>query len=178
VAVVAPPMPLILDDASVSIDDGILDCVTNHLELSPDVTVVTITTLCGETDYPGAVKWSLVLTLEQSFDAGATEEILSAAVEGGVPVSFVIVPYKSKPIGPTNPSWSGMVIPQPYAPINGDAMGESTIDLEWSVVGQPVKSVTPEALDTALAASREATEARAEARAASRRVKAGTAAKD
>jgi hypothetical protein len=38
--------------------------------------------------------------------------------------------------------------------------------------------VTPEALDTALAASREATEARAEARASSRRVKAGTAAKD
>ena len=136
-------MPLILDDASVSIDDGILDCVTNHLELSPDVTVVTITTLCGETDYPGAVKWSLILTLEQSFDTGATEDILSAAVEGGVPVSFEIIPYKSQPIGPTNPSWSGMVIPKPYAPINGDAMGESTIDLEWSVVGAPIKSVTP-----------------------------------
>jgi hypothetical protein len=178
VAVVAPPMPLILDDASVSIDDGILDCVTNHLELSPDVTVVTITTLCGETDYPGAVKWSLVLTLEQSFDAGATEEILSGAVEGGVPVSFVIVPYKSQPISATNPSWSGMVIPQPYAPINGDAMGESTIDLEWSVVGQPVKSVTPEALDARLTEIRDAAETRTAARTASRRVKAGTGAKE
>jgi len=140
---VPPPMPLILDDASVSIDGQPLDCVTNHLELSPDVTVITIDTLCGSTDYPGAVKWSLVLTLEQSFDAGATEEVLSAAVEGGVPVAFEIIPYKSKPVGPTNPSWSGMVIPQPYAPINGDAMGESTIDLEWSVQGQPLKSVTP-----------------------------------
>jgi hypothetical protein len=35
------------------------------------------------------------------------------------------------------------VIPQPYSPINGDARAESTIDIEWSLVGEPVKSVTP-----------------------------------
>ena len=142
-AVTPPPQPVILNDASVSIDGAPLDCVTNHLELSPDVSSVTITTLCGETDYPGAVKWSLVLTLLQSFDAGATEEVLSGAVDGGVPVPFEIIPYKSQPVGPTNPSWSGMVVPEPYAPINGDAMAESTIDLEWSLTGPPVKSVTP-----------------------------------
>ena len=139
----AKPMPLILDDASVSIDGAALDCVTNHLELSPDVSTVTITTLCGETDYPGVVKWSLVLTLIQSLDAGATEDILSAAVDGGVPVPFEIIPRKSQTVSDTNPSWSGMVVPQPYAPINGDAGAESTIDLEWSLVGDPVKSVTP-----------------------------------
>ena len=142
-AVSAPPQPLILNDASVSIDGAILDCVTNHLELSPDTASVTITTLCGETDYPGATKWSLVLTLEQSFDAGATEDTLSAAVAGGVPVAFEIIPYKSQAISETNPSFSGMVVPKPYAPINGDAMAESTIDLEWSLTGPPVKSTTP-----------------------------------
>jgi len=142
-AATPPPMPLILDDASITIDNVALDCVTNHLELSPDVSVVTITTLCGETDYPGAVKWSLVLTLEQSFDVGATEDTLSAAVDAGVPVAFEIIPYKSRPVGPDNPSYSGMVIPKPYAPISGDAMAESTIDLEWSLTAPPVKSVTP-----------------------------------
>ena len=142
-AVTAPPLPLILDDASVSIDGAALDCVTNHLELSPDVSTVTITTLCGETDYPGAVKWSLVLTLQQSFDAGATEDILSAAVDGGVPVAFEIIPYKSQAVSATNPSYSGMVVPKPYAPINGDAMSESTIDLEWSLTGPPTKSIVP-----------------------------------
>jgi hypothetical protein len=142
-AVTAPPQPLILNDASISIDSAVLDCVTNHLELSPDTASVTITTLCGETDYPGATKWSLVLTLEQSFDVGATEEVLSGAVDGGVPVPFEIIPYKSQPISATNPSWSGMVVPKPYAPINGDAMAESTIDLEWSLVGPPVKSIVP-----------------------------------
>jgi len=139
----APPQPLILNDASVSIDGAVLDCVTNHLELSPDTASVTITTLCGETDYPGATKWSLVLTLEQSFDVGATEEVLSGAVDGGVPVAFEIIPYKSQPVSATNPSYSGMVVPQPYSPINGDAMAESTIDIEWSLVGPPVKSIVP-----------------------------------
>jgi len=144
-------MPLILDDASVSIDGAPLDCVTNHLELSPDVSVVTITTLCGETDYPGAVKWSLVLTLEQSLDAGATEDILSAAVDGGVPVAFEIIPRKSQAVSATNPSWSGMVVPKPYSPINGDAMSESTVEIDWSLVGDPVKSIVPGA--TTVAAS-------------------------
>jgi hypothetical protein len=146
-------MPLILDDASISIDGAALDCVTNHLELSPDVSVVTITTLCGETDYPGAVKWSLVLTLEQSLDVGATEEILSAAVDGGVPVPFEIIPYKSQPVSATNPSWSGMVVPKPYSPINGDAMAESTIDLEWSLTGPPVKSIVPGSTSTSRSTS-------------------------
>jgi hypothetical protein len=137
------PRPLILDDADLLIDGQTLACVTNHLELTPDTTVVTITTLCGETDYPGTVKWSLVATLVQSFDAAATEEVLSAAVEGGVPVPFEIIPRKSDPVGPTNPSWTGEVIPQAYSPINGDAGAESTIDLEWSLTGPPTKSVTP-----------------------------------
>jgi hypothetical protein len=153
-AVTAPPLPLILDDASITIDGQTLDCVTNHLELSPDVSLVTITTLCGETDYPGAVKWSLVLTLLQSFDAGATEEVLSGAVAAGVPVPFEIIPYKSQAVSATNPSFSGMVVPKPYAPINGDAMSESTIDLEWSLVGEPVKSETPLPLTTSTSSSK------------------------
>jgi len=140
---VSQPRPLILDNADLLIDDVSIGCSTNHLELNPDVTLVTLTSFCGEVDYPGSVKWSLVATFYQSFDAAATEETLSAAVDGGVPVSFTILPYKDLPVGPTNPSWSGMVIPQLYSPINGDARAESTIDIEWSLVGEPVKSVTP-----------------------------------
>jgi hypothetical protein len=61
----------------------------------------------------------------------------------GGPVPFEVVPYKSQPIGPTNPSFTGMVIPQPYSPINGDAGDASTVELEWSMDGAPVKTVTP-----------------------------------
>ena len=144
------PAPLILDDAGVKIGTGAdettlveLACVTNHIELTPDVSITTLDTMCGSVDYPGTVKWQLIATLYQSFDPDATEETLSAAVEFGEAVPFALIGYKSKPVGPTNPEWSGMVIPQPYSPINGDAGDASEVELEWSVVGEPTKSVVP-----------------------------------
>jgi len=147
------PLPLILDDASLKIStDGTttnlkeLACVASHLELSPDTAVTTVDTFCGSTDYPGQTKWSLVATLVQSLDTGATEEILSAAVAFDGPVPFEVVPYRSKAISAANPAWSGMVNPAPYSPINGDAGDASTIDLEWGVIGTPTKRSTPTAM--------------------------------
>ena len=144
------PMPLILDNASLKIsDDGTvtglteLACLTNHLELSPEVSVTTLDTFCGSKDYPGNVKWSLIATLYQSFDPDATEEVLSAAVEGDVPVDFQLVGYRDKPVSATNPMWTGELIPQPYAPINGDAGDASTVELEWSLTGPPEKLIVP-----------------------------------
>ena len=141
------PMPLILDNASLKIStDGTeaglteLACLTNHVEISPDVSITTLDTFCGSRDYPGTVKWSLVATLYQSFDPEATEEVLSAAVAGGVPVAFSVMGYRDQPVGPTNPEWSGLLIPQPYSPINGDAGDASTVELEWSVVGEPTRT--------------------------------------
>ena len=141
----AEPLPLILTNASLLINDVELACVTNHLELSPDVSVTTLDTFCGSKDYPGTVKWSLVATLYQSFDPGATEEVLSQAwaayqTDGTLP-TFEIAGYRDRPSGTVaNPTWSGNVIPQPWSPINGDAGDASTIDLEWSVDGEPTKT--------------------------------------
>ena len=146
----AEPLPLILTDASLKIsNDGTeaglteLACVANHIEITPDVTVTTLDTMCGSKDYPGTVKWSLIATLYQSFDPDATEDVLSAAVALGVPTPFEVIPYKSQAVSATNPSFSGMVIPQPYSPINGDAGDASTVELEWSMDGAPVKSIVP-----------------------------------
>jgi len=150
------PNPLILDNASLKIGTGPdattlteLACVATHVELSPDVSITTIDTFCGSTDYPGNVKWTLNATLVQSFDPDATEDVLSAAVDGGVPVPYEVVGYRDRPVGPDNPSWSGFVVPQPYAPINGDAGAESSIDLAWATTGPPVKSVVPETFGAA-----------------------------
>jgi hypothetical protein len=149
--VVAPviPLPLILDDAGLKIStDGTttglveLACVATHIELAPDTAVTTVDTMCGSTDYPGITKWNLIATLVQSFDALATEATLSAAVAHGGPVPFEVIGYKTKMVSVTNPMWSGMCNPKPYAPINGDAGAASEISLEWGVVGAPTKSTT------------------------------------
>jgi len=147
---VSIPRPLILDNADLLIGDGAtpevfasLACTLNHIELNPDVSQTTLTTMCGEVDYTGIVKWSLVATLYQSFDTAATEEILSAAVDGGVPVGFQIMGRRDEPVSATNPAWIGQIIPQPYSPINGDAGDASTVELEWSVVGDPEKIIVP-----------------------------------
>jgi len=141
------PLPLILTDASLKINTTELACVTNHLELTPDTSVTTLDTMCGSKDYPGTVKWSLLATLYQSFDAAATEEVLSDVLDAyradGTLPTFEIMPYKSQPVSATNPSWTGSLIPKDYSPINGDAGDASTVELEWSVDGAPTKSIIP-----------------------------------
>jgi len=132
-------VPLILTNAGLKISGTELACAVNHIEISPDVNITTLDTMCGSRDYPGTVKWSLIATLYQSFDASGPEAILSAAVAGGVAVPFVVTPYRDKAVSATNPQWSGTVIPRPYAPINGDAGNASEIALEWSIVGAPQK---------------------------------------
>lgn len=151
------PLPLILTDASLKINDTELACLANHVELSPDTTVTTLDTMCGSKDYPGTVKWSLIATLYQSFDVDATEEVLSAAVaaykaDGTLP-TFEVVPYKDRPVAADNPSWSGSLIPQDYSPINGDAGDASTVELEWSLDAEPLKSIIPGAMAAAASSS-------------------------
>ncbi|MBO0743671.1 MAG: hypothetical protein J2P43_01535 [Candidatus Dormibacteraeota bacterium] len=139
------PLPLILTNASLKINGQELACVTNHLELSPDVSVTTVDTFCGSKDYPGVVKWSLVATLIQSFDPAATEDVLSQAyaayLADGTLADFEMAGYRDRAAGTIdNPTWSGQVIPQPYSPINGDAGDVSTVDLEWSLSGEPQRT--------------------------------------
>lgn len=146
----AEPIPLLLTDAGLKIStDGTelglveLACNVSHLELTPDVAVTTLDTMCGSRDYPGTVKWSLIATLYQSFDTDATEDVLSAAVALGTPTPFEVIGYKSQAVSATNPKWSGEVIPKPYSPINGDAGDASVVELEWSLTGPPTKDTTP-----------------------------------
>jgi len=127
---------LMLDDVEIEIDGTSLKCLTNHIELSPDVTVETATTMCGVEDYPGAVKWVLRATFYQSYEDEGTYQVLRDALAVRGPVPYKIRPT-SAPIGPENPSFEGMVRPQPFDLINGDAGTLSTVDIEWSLTGEP-----------------------------------------
>lgn len=126
--------PIILVDPVLTIDGVDLKCLMSHVEIVPDVTTVEIKTSCGVKDYPGSVKWSLHATLYHNFDPDGTNETLTAAVAGGVPVPFTVTP-SSKPVSTTNPQFEGELVPQPFTPLSGDVGDASSVDLEWSIIG-------------------------------------------
>jgi len=148
--------PIILDSPDLTIDGTSLKCELSHIELVPEVAIVEVKTACGVKEYPGTIKWSLKATLYHSFDVDGTNEVLNAAVAGGVPVPFTVLPKSTLPIGPTNPEYTGEVIPQPFTQLAGDVGDASSFDLEWSIVGWtnvPTTNVVPGAAAAAASAA-------------------------
>ena len=128
------PAPVILVDPDLTIDGTSLKCLMSHIELNPDVTTIEVKTSCGVKEYPGTIKWTLRASLYHSYDPVGTNKVLTDAVTGGVPVDFTVTHSSAAP-GPTNPQYSGQVIPQPFTPLSGDVGDASSFDLEWSIVG-------------------------------------------
>lgn len=133
----AEPLPFVARNCEVEIDGVSLKCLTNHLEVSPDVSQETATTFCGVQNFAGATQWQLILTLYTSFDDGGSFELLLRIARAGEPVPFVIIPNADAPVSATNPEISGEVIPQAFPIISADAGTLSTIDITWSIVGEP-----------------------------------------
>jgi hypothetical protein len=138
-----PPVatPLILNDAYFELTGVNLRCLTKHLEVMPENKLVTVTTFCNETDYPGVTKWHLKVTFNQSFDVGAVYDTLEAAYQAyqldGTPADFVARGYASRPVGPGNPAISGAAIPQPFELLLGDAGAASECKIDWSLTAPP-----------------------------------------
>ena len=140
----AEPEPVILDNASLMINDVELACVLNEISLEPDVDEQEVTTMCGKKVYPGAVQWTLNATLYQSFDTDGTWEVLSEAVKAGANATFSMRAYRDQPVSATNPEWYGELIPRPFTVLSGTAGEPSEVDLEWGAIdGADANFMTP-----------------------------------
>lgn len=133
--------PLILTDAYFELVGTNLRCLVKHLEIVPEVKMVTVTTFCSETDYPGAVKWHLRVHFGQSFDPGATYDTLAAARAAydasGTPAAFKARAYAGRPASASNPVISGFAIPQPFELLTGDAGAASDVAIDWNCTAEP-----------------------------------------
>jgi hypothetical protein len=134
--------PLILNDAYFELMGVNLRCTVKHLEAAfPENKLVTITSFCSETDYPGATKWHLRVTFYQDFTAGSVFQTLQAAyqayVASGTPVAWKARPYSSRVASATNPIISGLAIPQPFMQMGGDAGAASEVVIDWNLTGPP-----------------------------------------
>jgi hypothetical protein len=136
-----PATPLILNDAYFELTGVNLRCMVKHLEVAPENKLVTITTFCSETDYPGVTKWHLRVTFAQSFDTGAVYDTLNAAyqayVASGQAAAFKARPYSSRVAAANNPIISGYAIPQPFEIIGGDAGASSEVVIDWNLTAVP-----------------------------------------
>jgi hypothetical protein len=138
-----PPVaaPLILNDAYYELNGVNLRCLVKHLEIVPENKLVTITSFCAETDYPGVTKWHQRVTFHQSFDNGATYQTLQAAyanyVASGTPANFKARPHASQTPSATNPIISGSVIPMPFELLIGDAGAGSEVAIDWNMLAPP-----------------------------------------
>ena len=136
-----PGSPLILNDAYFDLTGVNLRCFVKHIEVVPENKLVTISTFCAETDYPGVTKWHLRVTFAQSFDVGAVYATLNAAyqnyVSSGAAVPFTARPYASKVPSASNPIISGLAIPMPFDVIVGDAGASSEVKIDWNLTAAP-----------------------------------------
>jgi hypothetical protein len=135
--------PLVMTDAYVEVNGVNLRCLALHAEINPENKPIDVTTMCGITEYPGPIKWHFICKFAQSFDVGATDATLYAAVQNyqntGAPSTFKLRPHASTIASATNPVYSGQVIPSPYRYIGGDAGALSEVDIDWVMTGPPNK---------------------------------------
>lgn len=140
----SPPAatPLILNDGYFELTGVNLSCLVKHLEATfAENKLVTVTSFCGEVDYPGVTKYHLRATLYQTFDTGATFQTLNSALASynanGNPVQFKARAHASRVPSASNPIISGYVIPQPFDLIAGDAGATSEVAIDWNLTGPP-----------------------------------------
>jgi hypothetical protein len=141
-AVAPAANPLILNNCYFELGGVNLRCTVKHLEACfAENKLVTVTTFCNETDYPGVTKWHLRVTFYMDFTAGSVYQTLNSAVvnyqTNQTPVNFKARPYFSSVTSATNPQISGLVIPQPFTMLIGDAGAASELAIDWNLTGPP-----------------------------------------
>jgi hypothetical protein len=148
--------PLILNNAYFELAGVNLRCTVKHLEAAyAENKLVTVTTFCNETDYPGVVKYHLRVTFYQDFSAGSVWATLYAAYQNylnnGTPVNFKARGNANQPTSNTNPQVSGFCIPQAPTMMVGDAGAASECQIDWNLTGPPTIDTGTVAAATAVA---------------------------
>jgi hypothetical protein len=150
--------PLILNNAYFELTGVNLSCLVKHVEATfAENKPVTVTSLCGEVDWPGVTKYHLRVTFYQTFDSGAVYQTLNAAYQAYVlnatPAQFRARPYSSRAPSAANPWISGYVIPQPFDLLFGDAGAASECAIDWNLQGAPTVDLGSVAAVSAVAGS-------------------------
>jgi hypothetical protein len=139
--VTAPPF--ILDQPLISLgatgSEVQIQCGATNLEVAVDQDENTVETFCGSYTSYKAPKWTITVTLAQSYGADGTWTLIQ-------PMCGTIVPFQLQPnttaASVDNPNMSGTVLVKQLPFISGAPGEASEIDLELAVQGDPVFGIT------------------------------------
>jgi hypothetical protein len=146
-------IPFIVDHPFILIGDATtgvqVECAGTNLSVTVDQDENTLETFCGSYTSYKAPKWTITVTIAQSYGAAGSWTLLQ-------PLLGTIQPFEIRPDSATasvdNPSMSGDVLLK-YLPFIDAAPGEaSEVDLEMAVQGQPVFGITSPVMAASAAA--------------------------
>jgi hypothetical protein len=89
----------------------------------------------------GLLDAKLNATVLNSYGAGDVDELMWGWNIGRIPIPFAVKPT-SAAIAPTNPQWSGLVLPTGYSPIAGDIGNIVKFDISWPTSGAVARAVS------------------------------------
>jgi hypothetical protein len=140
-AVTAPPFivthPLIrLGDATTGVE---IECAATNLDVNPDQDENTIETFCGSYTSYKAVKWTITVSVGQSYGTGGVWTLVQPMV--GTTVPFEVQPDTAA-ASVDNPNMSGTALVKAF-PFISAAPGEaSEVDIVLAVQGDPDFGIT------------------------------------
>ena len=102
----------------------------------PENKLVTISTFCAETDYPGVTKWHLRVTFAQSFDPGTVYATLNAAYSNYVASGAQVRsrPYSSR-VASVSSTRSSAGSRSSFEILTGDG-ASSEVKIDWNMTAE------------------------------------------
>ena len=144
--VAATGTPLVMVDAYVEIGAANLSCFAIEVSVEPELKMIDVETFCGITSFPGPTKWHFKAKFAQTFDTGAVDATLGAALaayrSAGTVAPFRVRPHSGKAVAANNPFISGTMVPTDYAWFGGAAGATSETDIDWILTAPPTKATT------------------------------------
>jgi hypothetical protein len=113
-------------------------CELSKAELTPNITMIDVGSLCGPAELPGDIKWTLDLDGFQAY--GATDLLMYLFTNARTQQPFTLL-CKDSPVGVTNPTWSGTVVCVP-GQVGGTQAQAAVFTVSLPLIGAPTYMTT------------------------------------
>jgi len=133
---------LVLTDCALTLGGTALATKASKLEIPVEVDELDVTVFGGQWKKRtgGLLDGKVNAAFFNDYAGGDLDELTWNWLLGRVPIAFTVKPTTAA-IGPTNPQWSGLVLPKAYSPINGDVGSVNKFDISWPTSGAILRAV-------------------------------------